>query len=147
MASRLCQLLWSDRAQNFKGGARQKQHTIIAQSAQEAAYNLALTGILARNARQRRSCNAEAPHSLSLPHLRPAPPRQSMTRLRTALMCECGKRGARIQSKNDDPAASTGDLCSLEGFAGGGQEKDDLTSIFCPRCGEIGKVRPVSDGT
>ena len=68
-------------------------------------------------------------------------------RLLPSPVCECGKTGGHIQSKSDDSGGSTWDFCSLEGFAGGGQEKDDLTSIFCPRCGEIGKVRPVSDGT
>jgi hypothetical protein len=64
------------------------------------------------------------------------------TRTRTPLVCACGHKGAHIHSENDQPFSASWDSYRLEGgFSGGGEEHDDLATIFCPNCGKTGKVR------
>jgi hypothetical protein len=57
------------------------------------------------------------------------------------LICECGHKGWHLHSENDQPYSKLWDSYSLEGFSGGGKDKDDLSKMTCQKCGETGKVR------
>jgi hypothetical protein len=62
-------------------------------------------------------------------------------RSKIALICECGKSGAHVHSENNQANSACWHSYSLEGFSGGGSNSDDLTTVFCPKCGQTGKVR------
>lgn len=59
---------------------------------------------------------------------------------KTNLVCRCGHTGVHIHSQSGQPSGEPWDHYRLEGFSGGGPSCDDLPSIFCPTCGEIGTV-------
>jgi hypothetical protein len=62
-------------------------------------------------------------------------------RTQRSLICEIGKTGAHIHSEDNQPYSAVWNSYSLEGYSGGGPNPDDLTTIFCPKCGHTGKVR------
>jgi len=62
-------------------------------------------------------------------------------RTRTPLICECGNTGCHIHSENDQPYSKSWDSYRLEGFSGGGQDRDDLATMTCEKCGQTGKVK------
>jgi hypothetical protein len=65
-----------------------------------------------------------------------------ITRTATPLICDCGKKGVHTRSENDQLPDLSRTSYQLHGFAGGGASKSDFASIFCPKCGQIGRVKP-----
>jgi len=66
---------------------------------------------------------------------------QMTMRTRTSLICECGHTGKHTHSENDQPYSKMWDSYELEGFDGGGKDKDNLSQMTCPKCRKTGKVR------
>lgn len=62
-------------------------------------------------------------------------------RTRTKLVCDCGHEGCHTHSENDQPYSQNWNSYKLEGFSGGGPERDDLATMTCQKCGKTGKVQ------
>lgn len=73
------------------------------------------------------------------------------TRMRDALVCECGHTGHLLLSENDQPFSSLWENYRLEGFSGNeititnyaDRPHDVLAALqpTCPKCGKTGAVK------
>ncbi len=62
----------------------------------------------------------------------------------TELVCECGATGKHVRSENDQPYSKEWVRNDLEGFTGGGDDRDDTSIMTCQRCGRGGAIKVVN---